>query len=195
MSISLPSLALRPILEKSGWYRLVRREQILVATLISVVTGLLFFALILSPLLSGRERIQKSLLRKQRDLQVIMRLQQEYRSLRHQSGDIQQRLSRRPQNFSLFSFIDQQATTSGVKQQINYLKPSTITSDGPLQESRVDMKLQQISLAGLVNFLKAVESPENVVFISRISIQEHGQGQGFLNAVIQIITYTPRESE
>ena len=55
--------------------------------------------------------------------------------------------------------------------------------------SRVDMKLQRITLADLVNFLKGVESAKDVVFINRISIQEHGKDEGYLNTVIQIITF------
>ncbi len=192
MSPSTPQLNLLAILQKTGWNRLAKREQIMVGSLIAGIAALLFFSLVFSPLLDSRQRLQKSLLKKQIELQDIRALQQEYRSLRQQSGNIQQSLTKRPDSFTLFSFIEQQATRAGIKQQINYLKPSEVESDGPLRESRVDMKLQKISLKNLVDFLKVVESTENVVSVSRISIQEHGKEQGSLNAVIQLITYSKR---
>jgi hypothetical protein len=64
-----------------------------------------------------------------------------------------------------------------------------VESTGPLRESRVDMKLQKITLKDLVRFLKGVESYEKVVSVNRISIQEHGKEQGYLNAVLQIVTF------
>jgi len=64
-----------------------------------------------------------------------------------------------------------------------------------LQESRVDMKLQQITLENLVNFLKDIESFTKVVSVSRISIQEYGKEEGYLNAVIQIVTFTQQEAK
>jgi general secretion pathway protein M len=195
MSPSRPSFNLQPILEKTGWNRMAKREQIMVGSLITVLTGLLFFSLVFSPLLESRQRLQKSLLKKQVELQKIHELQNEYQSLQQQAGDTQQRLTKRPVGFTLFSFIEQQATAAGIRQHINYIKPSNVASDGPLHESRVDMKLQQITLENLVTFLQGVESPENVVSISRISVQEHGKGQGTLDSVIQIVTYTKSEQE
>ena len=195
MSPSRPFFNLRDILEKSGWNRMAKREQTMTGALMALVAALLLFSFVFSPLLESRQRLQKSLVKKQMELQEIRTLQKEYQSLQQRSGDIQQRLTKRPVDFSLFSFIEQQATSTGIKQQINYLKPSNVTSEGSLNESRVDMKLQQITLENLVNFLKKVESPENVVSVSRISIQEHGKKQGFLNAVIQIVTFSKREAQ
>ena len=193
MNLSRPSFNIQPILEKTGWKRMAKREQIMVGSLIAGVALLLFFSLVYSPLLESRQRLQKSVVKKQMELQEIHALRKEYQSLQDQSGDIQLLLAQRPKSFTLFSFIEQQATLAGIRQQISYIKPGDVESDGPLHESRVDMKLQRITLENLVNFLKGVESPENIAFVSRISIQEHGKGQGYLNAVIQIITYNRGE--
>lgn len=195
MNLPRPAFNIQPILEKTGWKRMAKREQLMVGSLIAGIAALLFFSLVFSPLLDSRKRLQKSLVKKQVELQEIRTLQREYQSLQHQSGDTLQRLTQRPGNFTLFSFIEQQATLAGIKQKIGYIKPSNVESDGPLHKSRVDMKLQQITLENLVTFLKGVESPVNVVYTSRISIQEHGKGEGYLNAVIQIVTYDKGENK
>ncbi len=168
---------------------MAKREQIMVGSLIIFMLVLFIIFFIFSPLLESRQRLQKSLTKKQVELQEIHSLEKEYQALQLQSGDIQQRLAKRPDNFTLFSFIEKQATTAKIKEKINYIKPSTVESDGPLQESRVDMKLQQITLKNLVTFLKGIESHTKVVSVSRISIQEHGKEQGYVNAVIQIVTF------
>ncbi len=194
MSTSATTKRLRGLLEKTGWQRMDRREKLMVGGLVVMITALLFYSLVVSPLLDSRQRLQKSLHRKQVELQQIQDLQKEYRVLQHTSGDIQKRLQTRPENFTLFAFIEQQAAAAGIKQQINYLKPSEVESTGPLRESRVDMKLQKITLKDLVKFLGGVESHENVVSVNRISIQEHGKEQGYLNAVLQIVTFRAGEN-
>jgi general secretion pathway protein M len=189
MSTTAFTKKLQALLDKSGWQRMAKREKLMVGGLIVMVVALLFFSLVISPLLDSRQRLQKSLTQKQVELQKIRDLQKEYQILQHTSGDIQERIKKRPANFTLFAFIEQQATAAGIKQQINYLKPSEVESKGPLRESRVDMKLQKITLPDLVKFLEGVESDEKVVSVSRISIQEHGKDKGYLNAVLQIVTF------
>jgi general secretion pathway protein M len=189
MNTLSPTKNLQTILDKVGWQSMAKREKIMLGGLFVTITAILFFHLLLSPLLDSRQQLQNSLVKKHLELQEIRDLQKEYISLQNTSGDIQKRLAKRSKTFSLFSFIEKQATIAGIKQQINYLKPSEVANDGPLKESRVDMKLQQITLENLVKFLRGVESFQNVVSVNRISIQEHGKEQGHLNAVIQIITF------
>lgn len=183
------STLIEPLIEKTGWSRMARREKLLISALLVFAGCLLLFHFLFAPLLDSRQRLQKSLSNKRVELQEIRNLQKEYQSLQHQTGNIQERITKRPKTFTLFSFIEQQAAVAKIKEQISYLKPSEIEGDGPLNESRVDMKLQRINLADLVNFLKGLESPKDVVFINRISIQEHGKDEGYVNAVIQIITF------
>lgn len=182
------------LINKTGWKSLDKREQIMVGGLIIFLLMMFIIYFIFSPLLASRQQLQKSIVKKQTELQEIQRLEKEYQALQLQSGDIQERIKKRPSTFTLFSFIEKQATTAGIKEKINYIKPSTVESEGPLQESRVDMKLQQITLEDLVDFLKGVESFTQVVSVSRISIQEHGKEAGYVNAVIQIVTFNEQEA-
>jgi len=57
----------------------------------------------------------------------------------------------------------------------------------------VDMKLQEISTENLVAFLQRLESEENVIYVNRLSIKEHGKEAGYLNVVIQVITFRLKE--
>jgi type II secretory pathway component PulM len=193
MNFSLSSINYQALLEKFGWNRMARREQIMVAGLVILVATLLVFQLIFSPLLNSRQRLQKSVEKKQHELQQIQELQKQYRDFESKNGDIRKRISTRPKNFSLFSFIEQQANSSGIKENIEYLKPSTTEGERPLEESRVDMKLEQITLSKLVTFLKNAESTKNVVLVNRISIQEQGKNEGGISAVIQFITFKIKE--
>ena len=180
---------LSQIREKSGFDKLDKREKLTVALGI----GFLFFFVVLqfgvSPYLNARKKLENSIGKKQSELVELKGLQLEYRGFKKQTGGIKEKLKEREANFSLFSFLDKQAEGAGIKELISYMKPSTVEGDEELQESVVEMKMQQISLKQLVDFLKLIESPEKVVSVKRISIQESGKEKGLLEVIMQIVTF------
>lgn len=180
------------LVDKSGLNKLEKREkQIVTAGLIFLVCFAVFHFLV-SPLLQARQQTQKALVHKKEDIQKISQLQAKYYKLQNQAVNIEERLQKRSPSFSLFSFIEEKATKAKVKQQINSMTPSTSEGEGSLRESRVDLKLERISLQQLVDFLKEIESARDVVMIKRISIQENSREDGALDAVMQVITFTKK---
>jgi len=190
-NMTLPN-TLQTILDKTGLNKLEKRErQIVGAGLIFLICFALFH-FVVSPLLQGRQQTHKALIQKKEDIQKIHQLQADYRKLQNQSANIEERLKKRNPSFSLFSFVEEKATKAKVKQQINSMTPSTSEGEGAFQESRVDLKLDRISTQQLVDFLKEIESAENIVVVKRISIQDNSKEDGALDAVMQIITYTKK---
>lgn len=189
MNSLLSYINLQSIREKSGFDQLDFRQKIILSCVLCVL--LLFFAyqLLLSPYLDARARLLNSVARRQADLQEIKKLHQEYTLVKKEEGGIKDRLMKRPQSFALFSFVDQQAEQAKIKGKIKYMKPSVSEGEGPLAESMVEVKLQETTLEELVTFLKQIESEENVVFLRRLSIQESGKEQGYLDVIVQIVTF------
>lgn len=189
MNSLLSYINLQSIREKSGFDQLDFRQKIILSCVLCVL--LLFFAyqLLLSPYLDARTRLLNSVARRQADLQEIKKLHQEYKLVKKEEGGIKDRLMKRPQSFALFSFVDQQAEQAKIKGKIKYMKPSVSEGDGPFAESMVEVKLQETTLEELVAFLKLIESEENVVSLRRLSIQESGKEQGYLDVILQIVTF------
>lgn len=183
---------LQTIVDKSGLNKLEKREKQAVTAGLAVLACLAVFHFFVSPLLQARQQTQKALLHKTEDIQKISQLQEEYYKLRNQAVNIEERLQKRSPSFSLFSFIEEKATKAKVKQQINSMTPSTSEGEGALRESRVDLKLERISLQQLVDFLTEIESARDIVVIKRISIQENSKEDGALDAVMQVITFTKK---
>ncbi len=180
------------LLDRSGWLKLEKRERLLVLAGISVLLCLSLFHFVVFPLVQVRKQVGKAVVQKQADLKKIEQLQAEYYKLRDQSLDIQKKIEGRNPAFTLFSFVEEKATKAQVKGQVHSMTPSSSEGEGPLQESRVDLKLEQVSLAQLVDFLQVVESPKEAILIKRISIQENSKAEGLLDVVIQIITFVKK---
>ncbi|MFT5700785.1 MAG: general secretion pathway protein M [Desulforhopalus sp.] len=184
---------LKNLWEKSGIKNLESRERLF---LIGGVAFLICFMLLrfaVIPAIHAKSRLERSTEQKSKELVKIQELQQEYLTLKKEEGTIQAMINQRGTEFSLFTFLDQQAERVQVKKQIKYMKPSVIEGEDSLNETMVEMKFQLISLEALVGFLRLVESKQNVVFVKRISIQENGTEAGSLDAILQIVTFEEKQ--
>lgn len=153
------------------------------ALLLFVVLQFLVF-----PLTEKRTRLTKGLAAKEKAVVDMRAMQERYKVLSSQSGSIAAMLTKRDEGFSLFSFLEQSAADSAVKDRIDHMKPSDSPEGELFQQSRVEMKLQAISLRQLVEFLEKVESPENLVGIDKITIQENGKEKATLDVTLQLVS-------
>jgi len=179
---------LQDIWKKSGIEKLDSRERWVLFGGIGFVLCFLVFQMVIVPVLDARSHLEQSIARKKQELAKIRELQQEYHLLKSEEGTIQDRINKRGSGFTLFTFLDRQANEAKVKKRIKYMKPSTVDGD-KLDETMVEMKLQQITLTALIGFVRLVESEKNVVFIRRFSIQESGDKQGYFDSILQIVTF------
>jgi hypothetical protein len=193
MASLLNNKTLRNLWEKSGIKNLEDREKLVLGGGVVFLICFMLFRFAIVPFISAKNNLENSTERKKEELVRIKELQQEHLTLKNEQGTIEAMIKERGTNFSLFTFLDQQAEKVQVKKQIQYMKPSTTEGEDTLNETMVEMKFQLISLEALVGFLRLIESEKNVVFIKRISIQENGTQQGFLDVILQIVTFEEKQ--
>ncbi len=168
--------------------QLSQRERVAVGVAGGVVLLFVLLQFVIFPLGQKRARLTKGLAAKEKAIAEMRTLQERYRQLSSQSGSIAEMLARREGGFSLFSFLEQGAADSGVKERIAHMRPSESPEGEMFRQSRVEIKLQGLSLQQLVDFLQKVESPEHLVGIDKITIQENGKEQGTLDATLLLVS-------
>lgn len=169
--------------------KLVKREKYLIVLGTLAVVIFLVVQLVVFPFLERKNRLSRGVEARAQGLKEMRMLAADYQMRRQETRDMRRVLSERPQGFTLFSFLERAATDSAVKDNIKYMKPSTAQTTGPYKEVMVEMKLEKITLSQLVNYLYTIESPDGLIGIKRLSINEYRQEAGFMDAVIQVITY------
>ena len=170
--------------------QLAKREKYLIILAAIVIILALVIQLAIMPFVDKRERYSNNVAVKQKNLQEMVGLRQEYLALQQDSDILAQRLAKRPKSFTLFSFLEKAAGDAGVKENIKSMKPSASTGKGPFKESLVEMKLERITLGQMVGYLKLIESPDMLVSIKRISIQSNKKETQYLDAILQVLTFT-----
>ena len=163
---------------------------------IAVTGAAVFLALftitqfIVIPVYEKRETLMQQVSVKKDTLLDMKILRSEYLIMKEKLDASQQGLKKRPANFTLFSFLDRLAGDTGLKDHIAYMKPSTsIKEESGLKISRVELKLQEVTLKDLTAYLFKVETSKNMVIVKRLSITKTGKDTGLVSAVLQVETF------
>jgi len=167
---------------------LTRKDRRALLVGIAALVVFLLVQFVFFPLLDKRKRLERGIQRQEKRLVQLQELQSRYEQLNRQNNSLEQRVARRAEDFSLFSFLEKMAAAAEVKDNIVYMKPSDAVGEGAVQQVMVEMKLKAVSLASLVTFLERVESPVNVVELKRLSIQENKKQTGTLDVIMQVIS-------
>jgi len=166
-----------------------RRERIVVAGAGIFLAVFFLFQLAIAPVFERRNQLEAELAEKKQTAARMQEKRDEYRQVRLRMEAAQDEFSGRPENFSLFAFLERLAGTSGIKNHIAYMRPSTTVDDFTgLTISRVEMRLEGITLENLADYLFQVEASENMVRVNRLSVNKSGEGDGPVNVVMRVET-------
>jgi general secretion pathway protein M len=177
------------ILKRVNLSKLSRREKIIVAGGGALLVVFLLVQLVIVPVFERHARLQRAVQSKTSILADMQRLKSEYDRLSSQAKQSEARYTQREKSFTLFSFLDQLAGQARVKERVSYMRPSkTEQKNSPLKLSRVEMKLEAVTLEQLTAFLHGVETSNNMVSVSKLSISRRDQKEGLLDAILQVDT-------
>ena len=120
-------------------------------------------------------------------LQELINLKFEHDALGENVELSKVRLSQRNKGFTLFSFLDKLAGGVGVKDNIKYMKPSSSTQTNSLYKiSRVEMKIEAISMDQLKAYLYRIETSKDMIRVKRIAITKTEKPKGFINVILEV---------
>jgi hypothetical protein len=146
------------------------------------------------PLVDRKKDLERIFSVEQDALRQMVQLHEQYRDLTGELDMEQQILAARPRDFTLFSFLDSEAEKSGVKKNIDYMRPfSQDMDDGNYIVSKVRLKLKNMYLADFIHFIKGVETSGNGVSVISLSLSRTGDQATLLEAVLEAQTLVQKE--
>ena len=135
---------------------------------------------------------KQELIRKQKHTRVRLKELQElgerYERAKQSAGN-DESVGSKPSGFTLFSHLESQASKDGLKQKIDYMRPSTQSLSGGLQEQMVQMRLERVSLERLMRFLQHVELAPEGIYVKRATIRSPRNSPGELKVDLVFSTF------
>lgn len=176
--------------KRKNWLqRLSRRERILLTAGLIFVTGFVLHQLVVDPFLTQKRRLERSLQIKASNVLEMKLLKQQYQQVSANKREIMDNLQARSPGFSLFTFVEQQIDTARMKERVSSIKPTVSDYQEGIRQSVIDLKIEGIVLAQLVDFLASIESFDRVVFVERIVVQNNSAGDGLLDVTVSVLTF------
>jgi len=167
-----------------------KRERYAIMLGIGVLGVFLIVQFIIAPIISKTEQKKKNLQTKSVMLEQMRQWQAEYEGLTQKANLSQSHFRDRPSGFSLYAFLNRLAAEAQIKDRITNMKPTKkVQKNSPYKLSRVEMKLDAITLEQLTNYLYKVETSKNMVEVKKISISKKDKKQRLISAVLQVETF------
>ena len=166
-----------------------KREKYFVSIAACMIALFLLFQFLIGPFFEKRSQLRKGIIKQEQDLKDLAAFSARYYALKENSQDISRVLAERSSQFMLSSFMEEATRETGIsKEHIKSVIPSDSEGTGPYEESKVEIKLEGITVDQLVEYLYRVEDPDDLVFVKRISITDNKE-DGYLDSVIQAVTF------
>ena len=165
------------IVQARGRYqKLESRERILVQIAAGLVGVFLIYNLIYLPIVDLSSGLQARIVQRQQDLAEVRRLAATYAQLKADLAAAERRTVPLGKDFSLFSIVEASMTKSVGRAKIGSIAPGSDRklTDG-FTEYSVQLKLDNVSLAQLVNALYGINSLSMPIGVSNIRIQRRTQ--------------------
>jgi len=171
--------------------KLAKREKYVVFIAACLIAIFILVNFLIIPFFKEKGRLRKGIKTAEDDLKEIAALSVVYQEYQKGSMDVKRILAKRNNGFTLPSYLEDAARKTeviGYRTEMKSL-PSSSKDGGPYEESTVEMKLNGINTDQLVKYLYEIDKPEDLIFIKRISISDNKKQEGYLDTVIQVLTY------
>ena len=155
-----------------------------VAALLSIL-----FVVVVDPLLERTAVLDRQHERKTREYEELSRLEGDYRRVQERLTLLEQRLARSGGQFALLPFLEETATSTGIRDQIVAMQPQPTVPMAGYRETTVEIRLDGTQLPQLLALLAAVEKAPALVQIKRLQITPRYDTPYLLQVTIRVASY------
>lgn len=165
---------------------LTRKEKLLVVALTSCVAGWALFAFTVKPAVARIKTLDRVIPQKQAELQQLRAKSKEYCKLCDKQDEVRAKISSQKETFELLPFLESLIQECGLTKKVVTMKQQVLQLEPNFYETVVEIKLESLTLAQLVNFLWKVESSNALARTKSLYIKNNLTNKNLLDSVVEI---------
>ena len=170
--------------------RLTRREKLLAIALAILVGGWGLFALAVKPALERTRTLRRVISEKQNELGKLRATSNEYIFLRDNLDNVRAKVASQEKEFELLPFLESMIRENGLAKKVATMKQQVLQLGAGNSETIVEIRLENLTLKQLVDFLRKVESSEVLARTKSLYIKKNLTNPDLLDSVVEI--HNPR---
>jgi hypothetical protein len=165
---------------------LTRREKLL-ALALAIFAGIcLLFAFAIKPALARTKTLRRVISEKQDELGKLRATSSEYIFLRDNLDNVRTKVASQDKGFELLPFLESLIREHGLEKKVATMKQQVLDLGPGHSETIVEVKLENLTLKQLVDFLRNVESSQPLARIKSLYIKKNLANKEMLDSVIEI---------
>ena len=167
---------------------LTRRQKWLIACLTSVITCWMLYTLAMRPAIERTKTLNRVIPEKQKMLQEFRSKSAQYLVLRRTLEDLKSEAAFREKAFKLLAFLESATKECGLAKKVVTMKQHVLQLDSDYDEIIGEVRLENIMLQQLVDFLLITKSSNHFLHIKSLYVRKNAANPNLLNSVIQVST-------
>jgi Tfp pilus assembly protein PilO len=174
------------------WRRLSWREQLMLGWGGVIVAGLLVYMFAVDPLLQKMAMLDRLIPQKQRELEQLNRLREEYAQLKRR---VDRNVRSLEADFSLSTFVEKTVLEKVGKPHLAGIKPQPELSFEQYQEVTVEARLERVTLGQITAFLSGLEAAPQRLRAKRLEVKSRFNEPDLLDAAITVAVYQLKDGQ
>lgn len=174
---------------RERWEQFAPRERIILMMGGVVVVASLLFVLIIDPVWTTLERLDRQAAKKQRESGELATLGMDYAKKRARLTHAEKRMPEADSGFSLLAFIEEAANTLHVRERIAGMQPQVQALAQGYQETAVDLRLDGVQLPELMALLLAIEQAPYELQVRHLQVRPKFDNPVNLDATVRVVSY------
>jgi type II secretory pathway component PulM len=167
--------------------RLMQREKLLLITVVTAAVLWMVFRLGIKPALARIQTLNRVIPERQRELTELRAKSKRYISLHDSLSDLRKHVASQDQTLELLPFLESLTQECGLTQNATAMDRNVLQLDQDYQETIVEIRLQNVTLRQLVDFLSEIEGSSLVLAKTKtLHIQRNRTNTDMLDSVIEI---------
>ncbi len=150
--------------------KLSKREQILITAGLALALAAGLSELVFRPLWTRHSELMRKIERTERDLKQVRGLFTRFQRFETLLADIESRLIRKGDKFSLFTFLEESAWKAGVKERLVAMTPSQSTTVEGYEKLEIAIRFEDLTVAQMVKFLREVENAPRFIRVDQLRV-------------------------
>ena len=168
--------------------QLEKREKIYLLVGIIVILATIIFYGIYQPYHNALLRLDKKIAVKQSQLKEVRSLQAEYQSLQNQFARVQKSMGNKGP-LSPLAKVEGLASNIVSRENLSYIRPQPPQVQGDIRVDNLDIKLEKLLLAQVLQLLWEIESPESHMQVKNFRLKQRFDNSSQLDLTMTVSVY------
>ncbi len=166
--------------------RLTRREKLLAGGLAIFIAAWSIFTIGVKPAFARIETLNRVIFQKQQELEKLHARSKEYIFLHNSFDNLRTKVASQQKTFELLPFLESLIEECGLAKNVATMMQQVLQIDSNYSETVVEVRLENLSLGRLVNFLWKIESSQVLARTKSLYIKRNATNKDLLDSVLEI---------